>query len=98
MEPGPKATKNPQCYSNVVTLAAPPGYGHPGFDEYGARAKARSIVEGYYARFEAQCKAQANSAVQRPSPRYKPSYDANDAEADRPHPVSRDQNDIHVQM
>lgn len=69
MDPGAKAKHNPTCYSNVVTMAGPPGYGNP--RDSNARASARAVVEGMYPSFIQKCLATADG-INRVAPRRSP--------------------------
>lgn len=97
MEPGPKARANPTCYSNVITVSAPEGYGVAGFDHRGANANARSLIEGYYPAFIAKCRVMVDPQV-RLMGRSLPSFDSNQYDPNGPTPVRPGPDDVQVQM
>lgn len=86
MQPGPKATANPNCFSRVLTLPAPPAYGtlysETGSASSEARAKARQIVESYLPQFKRKCEA-ASDGVYQNGIYGTPSYTMNDFERNK---------------
>ena len=61
----PKAgdTNNPQCYSNVITRAGPPGWGGRGFLPDESAEQARAEVEDLKSRFIEACEAASGRTI-----------------------------------
>jgi hypothetical protein len=53
----PGDTVNPTCYSNVITVPGPPGWGGTGFLPEGSAAQARQAVEDWKGRFLQACRS-----------------------------------------
>lgn len=80
MEPGLKATVNPSCVSNVITVAGPPGWGNPESNDLG---RARAIVESYFPEFVQKCSQTADGAM-RTRLHGQPTYVFNDSRYNDP--------------
>lgn len=77
MRPGTQAKNNPNCYSNVITVPGPAGYGSKDWSfSREANNKALEIIKTYYPQIQQKCAAAVDGKV-RAGTYGSPSYDVN---------------------
>lgn len=83
MHAGTQAQNNPMCFSKVITVDGPPGYGLPGFGDRAADEKAHKYIQSHFDDFVKLCALTADGKM-RKLPVAPPGFEWNRHEQDKP--------------